>query len=123
MVKQPAVGILESKDLKIGNWVNCHHPSNPFCFVKVTAGLLSLIEKIENGCIKEDSPLYRTVEPVLFTAEIFDSLKKDLPSDHTFNYVEEEHCIYIDNICRIQYVHVLQNFLELTNCSIEIQIH
>ena len=58
---------LTSEDLMIGNWIMIHHPSHKPEAVQVTADILKLLERQENGLVKEDSPLYRIIHPIPIT--------------------------------------------------------
>lgn len=138
---------LKVTDLMVGDWVICYHPSRLKSFEKVSVGLLHTMQEQEYGHIKEDSPLFRIVEPIPLTPEI---LEKNGFNDATFaagervrlvvlckeyqiNYYFNSNWLSIYKnagvngsdypvfICafqeRIKYIHELQNALRL--CRIE----
>ena len=63
---------MKANELMIGDWVIVHHPTMPAESIQISADWLKTIERINNGLIKEDSPLFRIVEPIPLTAEILE---------------------------------------------------
>lgn len=63
---------IDARDLRIGNWLSVHHPTMPAENIQVSADWIITIEQINNGLIKEDSPLFRIVEPIAITKEILE---------------------------------------------------
>lgn len=63
---------LKVTELMIGDWVICYHPTRLKCFEKVSVGLLHTMQEQEYGYIKENSPLFRIVEPIPITKELLE---------------------------------------------------
>lgn len=63
---------MKANELMIGDWVIVHHPTMPAEGIQISADWLRTIELINNGLIKEDSPLFRIVEPIPLTVEILE---------------------------------------------------
>ena len=119
--------------LMIGDFVFCHHPTQSQEIVKVTSGLLSILERQKNGIINNSSPLYRIVKPIPITEEI---LKKNgffgqeygeiiigewrIMCD-CFN-VAILHNEHVDIDIPICYVHELQHALRMCNIDKEIEL-
>ena len=130
----------------VGDWVICYHPSRLKSFEKVSVGLLHTMQEQEYGHIKEDSPLFRIVEPVPLTSEILEkngfekaeniqlyyyclgiddrvSLHDyacDINSSNTWHvHIDSEDYCTIAN-CELTYVHELQQILRL--CKIDKEI-
>ena len=126
----------------VGDWVICYHPSRPQSFERVSVGLLHTLDQQEHGHIKEDSPLFRIVQPIPFTSEILEKNGFERLNDVSNMY----HCdiynydrIYFDNdkagmysnnewlvrieadyassgaFCELNYLHELQHLLKLCN--------
>lgn len=128
---------LKVTDLMVGEWVICYHPSRPQSFERVSVGLLHTLEQQEHGHIKEDSPLFRIVQPIPLTPEILE--KNGLANDpfgccfKEDEYmaleisVEEEGIYWTINyneygILKLKYVHQLQHALRLCGINKEIVI-
>jgi hypothetical protein len=67
------------RDLRVGNWISVHHPTMPPENIQISADWIRSIERINNGLIKEDSPLFRIVEPIPLTEEIL--IQNGFPED------------------------------------------
>lgn len=119
-------------DLMLGNWVICYHPSRQKSFEKVSIDLLHTMQEQEYGHIKEDSPLFRIVEPIPITHEI---LKKNgfiriNAAVITYKLTEYlywtprglEHELSEIPICHLNYIHELQNTLKLCKSDKEITL-
>lgn len=121
----------------VGNWVICYHPSRLKSFEKVSVGLLHTMQEQEYGYIKEDSPLFRIVEPIPLTPEIlekngFEPVKegkfptlKNCYGDILFQLedIKNEYIhdtLYMFKNIPIFYVHELQHALRLCNLDKEI---
>lgn len=63
---------IDIRDLRVGNWLSVHHPTMPAENIQISADWIRTIEHINNGLIKEDSPLFRIVEPIPLTKEILE---------------------------------------------------
>ena len=63
---------IDIRDLRVGNWLSVHHPTMPAENIQISADWIRTIEQINNGLIKEDSPLFRIVEPIPLTKEILE---------------------------------------------------
>lgn len=63
---------MKATELMIGDWVTVHHPTMPAECIQISADWLRTIERINNGLIEEDSPLFRIVEPIPLTKEILE---------------------------------------------------
>lgn len=136
---------LKVADLMVGDWVICYHPSRLKSFEKVSVGLLHTMQEQEYGHIKEDSPLFRIVEPIPLTPEILE--KNDiLYEKQSYYYVIEddkdlECTYYIQQVlqgdwvlgvdigaydcsvfARVKYVHQLQHALRLCGINKEIEL-
>ena len=64
--------MLRAKDLMIGDWAYIYHPTQERTPVKVDGVWIETIEHIDNGLTREDSPMFRIVEPVPLTPEILE---------------------------------------------------
>ena len=64
--------MIDIRDIRVGNWLSVHHPTMPTENIQISADWIRTIELINNGVIKEDSPLFRIVKPVPLTAEILE---------------------------------------------------
>ena len=104
---------LKVTDIMVGDWVICYHPRRLKCFGKVSVGLLHTMQEQEYGHIKEDSPLFRIVEPIPITKEL---LEKNGFEFYDGGYRYED--LWIDG--RNTYVHELQHYLKL--CGIDKEI-
>jgi hypothetical protein len=128
---------LTSKDLMVGDWVICYHPSRQQSFERVSVGLLHTMQEQEYGHIKEDSPLFRIVEPIPLTPEILE--KNGLDNDPLGCFFDEDKyrefeisSIYGDiywsinyneyGILQLEYVHQLQHALRLCGINKEIEL-
>lgn len=127
---------LKVTDLMVGNWVICYHPSRLKSFEKVSVGLLHTMQEQEYGHIKEDSPLFRIVEPIPLTPEILE--KNGFENLGFAILVLEDGCVlhyyfheyrltkYYNNSilfkCECVYVHELQHALKLCGIDKEIVI-
>lgn len=128
---------LTSKDLLVGDWVICYHPSRLKSFEKVSVGLLHTMQEQEYGHIKEDSPLFRIVEPIPLTPEILE--KNGLANDPYGCHFEEDEYMELEIsveeegiywtinyneycILKLKYVHELQHALRLCRISKEIVV-
>lgn len=135
---------LKVADLMVGDWVICYHPSRLKSFEKVSVGLLHTMQEQECGHIKEDSPLFRIVEPVPLTPEILE--KNGFVKGDTMDLGDEIYCVKlfnihydneerefwvcnffesgygtgINDIFQIKYVHELQHALRL--CKVDKEI-
>jgi len=110
---------LKSVDLMLGDYVICHHPSKPQEIVNVTSGLLSIIERQENGIIDSNSPLYRVVQPIPLTAEILEN-NGFLPCDSPTVKMYGGFGKYYRPYRGLRYVHELQHALRLFKIKKEI---
>ncbi len=81
---------LKATDLMVGDYVICYHPSRPQSFERVSVGLLHTLDQQEHGHIKEDSPLFRIVQPIPLTPEILEKngfeTKKIMPFEQEFEH-------------------------------------
>ena len=130
---------LKSVDLMLGDYVICHHPTKPQEIVNVTSGLLSIIERQENGIIDNNSPLYRVVKPIPITKEILEinGYKEKMGGTFEFVFNEKEAYIkmeynpvsghisanyhwFIAN--EIYFVHELQHALKMSKVDKEIEL-
>ncbi len=64
---------IDIRDLRVGNWLSVHHPTMSAENIQISADWIRTIEQINNGLIKEDSPLFRIVEPIPLTKEILEA--------------------------------------------------
>lgn len=126
---------MKANELMIGDWVIVHHPTMPAERIQISADWIKTIERINNGLIKEDSPLFRIVEPIPLTGEILEKngftrfgtnyiLKGghfglDNPSNPS-NYLDNYWLRISIKAVHIEYVHELQHALRL--CGIEKEI-
>lgn len=139
---------LTSKDLMVGNWVICYHPSRLKSFEKVSVGLLHTMQEQEYGHIKEDSPLFRIVEPIPLTPEILEkngferenlitSYNHYIGIDNRVSFNDDSYCmnsrnmwiVHIDSEdyctianCELTYLHELQHLLKLCRIDKEIVV-
>lgn len=126
---------LKVTDLMVGDWVICYHPSRLKSFEKVSVGLLHTMQGQEYSHIKEDSPLFRIVEPIPLTKEILE--KNGLANDYYGSYFKEDEHMLLEisisedciswtinvheyGILKLEYVHQLQHALKL--CGIDKEI-
>ena len=63
---------IDIRDLRVGNWLSVYHPTMPAENIQISADWIRTIENINNGLIKEDSPLFRIVNPIPLTREILE---------------------------------------------------
>lgn len=56
----------------IGDWAYIYHPTRERTPVKVDGVWIETIERIDNGLTREDSPMFRIVEPIPLTPEILE---------------------------------------------------
>ena len=63
---------IDIRDLRVGNWLSVHHPTVPAENIQISADWIRTMERINNGLIKEDSPLFRIVKPIPLTKEILE---------------------------------------------------
>ena len=139
---------LKVTDLMVGDWVICHHPTRPKCLGKVSVGLLHTMQEQEYGHIKENSPLFRIIEPIPLTPEI---LKKNgfevdklitqynlytgidnrvlLRNDKEFINSNNKWCVHVDSNdyrsvanCELTYVHELQHLLRICKIDFEFTV-
>ena len=124
---------IDIRDLRVGNWLSVHHPTMPAENIQISADWIRTIERINNGLIKEDSPLFRIVEPIPLTAEILEKngfewraygvvlAGEDMALVQCGDYWKIKPNQYSnDTFCYIWYVHELQCALRL--CGIEKEI-
>ena len=64
--------MLRAEDLMIGDWAYIYHPTRERTPVKVDGVWIETIERIDNGLTREDSPMFRIVEPIPLTPEILE---------------------------------------------------
>ena len=143
---------MKAKDLMIGDWVYIYHPTRERTPVKVDGVWIETIERIDNGLTREDSPMFRIVEPIPLTTEI---LEKNGFEKHDFKFIwtlrTKEYKVQIewkgktmleighnftikdeqgryDNVTYIRgwqeniYVHELQHALRLCGINLEIKL-
>ena len=121
------------RDLRVGNWLSVHHPTMPAENIQISADWIRTIERINDGLIKEDSPLFRIVEPIPITSDICDQVNDGhvilLWDDKKYeetgeSWYELDICDIPDKtVCiNIQYVHQLQNILQDLGIEKEITI-
>ena len=127
---------LKVTELMIGDWVICYHPTRLKCFEKVSVGLLHTMQEQEYGHIKEDSPLFRIVEPIPITKELLEKNGFHLHNDMYANdfmvlhddkkFIKTKNVwsvgVYVDKChrmatCELTYLHELQQLLTL--CKID----
>ena len=139
---------LKVTDLMVGDWVICYHPSRLKSFEKVSVGLLHTMQEQEYGHVKEDSPLFRIVEPIPITPEILEKngFERDefIPQEKYYNGIDNrvivhndkeymnsvnEWHVHIDSEdyctianCELTYVHELQHILRLCKIKKEIVV-
>ena len=126
---------LKVTDLMVGDWVICYHPSRLKSFEKVSVCLLHTMQEQEHGHIKEDSPLFRIVEPIPLTPEILEKngfYRSEIPTrdeiGHYYHRKTAPSSIFVsmsfedgrDFGNEIKYVHQLQHTLKL--CEIDKEI-
>jgi hypothetical protein len=128
---------LKVTDLMVGDWVICYHPTRLKYFEKVSVGLLHTMQEQEYGHIKENSPLFRIVEPILLTPEILE--KNGLANDPYGCHFEEDEYMELEisaeeegiywtinyneyAILKLKYVHQLQHALRLCGINKEIEL-
>lgn len=126
--------MIDIRDIRVGNWLSVHHPTMPAEDIQISVDWLKTIERINNGLIKEDSPLFRIVKPIPLTTEMLEKngfkrsevfVEWKYENDDVymiykpFPYlkIQMEDCI-VAFPC--EYVHELQNALRL--CGIEKEI-
>lgn len=63
---------IDIRDLRVGSWLSVHHPTMPAESIQISADWIRTIERINDGFIKEDSPLFRIVEPIPLTKEVLE---------------------------------------------------
>lgn len=63
---------IDIRDLRVGNWLSVHHPTMPAENIQISSDWIRTIERINNGLIKEDSPLFRIVKPIPLTSKILE---------------------------------------------------
>lgn len=63
---------IDVRDLRVGNWLSVYHPTMPAENIQISADWIRTIEQINDGLIKEDSPLFRIVKPIPLTREILE---------------------------------------------------
>ena len=56
----------------IGDWAYIYHPTQERTPVKVDGVWIEAIEHIDNGLTREDSPMFRIVDPIPLTPEILE---------------------------------------------------
>lgn len=140
---------IDIRDLRVGNWLSVHHPTMPAENIQISADWIRTIEQINDGLIKEDSPLFRIVEPIPLTKEIlekngfvenrgitswkFETKREDLIDIYGVNdyhlsiNIEDTHGSgkgyrWLLNNLVIFYVHQLQNLLRDLGIEKEITI-
>lgn len=64
--------MIRAEDLMIGDWAYIYHPTRERIPVKVDGVWIETIERINNGLTREDSPMFRIVEPIPLTPEILE---------------------------------------------------
>ena len=64
--------MIRAEDLMIGDWAYIYHPTRERTPVKVDGVWIEAIERIDNGLRREDSPMFRIVEPIPLTPEILE---------------------------------------------------
>lgn len=137
-VDLPKITFIDYKTLMIGDWVKCYHPTQPAYPIKVTASLLSLLDRQHNGLVKFSEPIFRIVEPIKITNEFIEKngFKIVEMNEHGYIYYYRESPTGIDIknyngnyeltiwdydtiqfTKSIKYVHELQNALNI--CKID----
>lgn len=112
---------IKSEELMVGNLVICHHPTQPEEVVAITFGLLSMLERQEDGFIDKDSPLYRIVKPIPLTDEILKRNKFEAKEGHLLmldDFFDIDIWEYSDGIWIVKYDCCEMNmpFEQLTIC-------
>lgn len=121
---------LNVTDIMVGDWVICYHPSRPKSFERVSVCLLHTIEQQEHGHIKEDSPLFRIVEPIPLTPKILEKngFIRINAAVTTYKLTKSlywtnrglEHELSEIPICHLNFVHELQHTLKLCKSDKEV---
>lgn len=140
---------LKVTDIMVGDWVICYHPRRLKCFGKVSVGLLHTMQEQEYGHIKEDSPLFRIVEPIPITKELlekngFEREELELPHNYysgigdrvilndnrdymnsnnkwSVHVDDEDYCTIAS--CELTYLHELQQLLNLCKIDFEWRVN
>ena len=88
---------MDYKKLMIGDWVKCYHPTQPAYPIKVTASLLNLLERQQNGLVKFSEPIFRIVEPIELTHEFIEKNGFEIIESNDMGYVHY-HLDSVDSI-------------------------
>ena len=81
------ITFMDYKKLMIGDWVKCYHPTQPAHPIKVTASLLNLLERQQNGLVKFSEPIFRIVEPIELTHEFIEKNGFEILESNDMGYV------------------------------------
>lgn len=133
------------RDLRVGNWVTLYHPSQPKKNIQLSGDWIRHVERIYDGFITEDSPLYRIIEPIPLTSGILENsgfVKRQPKIGENKNclgtwfnsktvttvkeyFIDREHSIFMlfggySKIGNIKFVHQFQNALR--DCGIDKEI-
>ena len=81
------ITFMDYKTLMIGDWVKCYHPTQPAQYIKVTASLLNLLERQQNGLVKFSEPIFRIVEPIKLTHEFIEKNGFEILESNEMGYV------------------------------------
>lgn len=134
---------IDIRDLRVGNWLSVHHPTMPAEYIQISKDWIITIGQINDGLIKEDSPLFRIVDPIPLTGEILEKngfKYKEFPNfavneitektKITITYHSGSKTIFIGiskpnfNLTSslVLYVHEMQNLLRYARIEKEITI-
>lgn len=91
------ITFMDYKKLMIGDWVKCYHPTQPAYPIKVTASLLNLLERQQNGLVKFSEPIFRIVEPIELTHEFIEKNGFEIIESNDMGYVHY-HLDSVDSI-------------------------
>ena len=85
---------IDIRDLRVGDWLSVHHPTMPAENIKISADWIRTIERINNGLIKEDSPLFRIVEPIPLTTTIVEkNFNYAVYNEYGYYQLNEDFCL------------------------------
>lgn len=106
---------IDIRDLRVGDWLLVHHPTMPAESIQISADWIRTIEQINNGLIKEDSPLFRIVEPIPLTKEILEKtgfkFKKNGFGLYSYRLVDGNDKVYLNGtFTELEYTNVCRNY-------------
>lgn len=105
--------MIDIRDLRVGNWLSVHHPTMPAENIQISADWIRTIEQINNGLIKEDSPLFRIVEPIPLTEEILikNGFKEGRFGLYSYRLVDGNDKVYLNStFTELEYTNVCHNY-------------